>query len=171
MRRDHHRESATGGTGHLDQPVQTRLVAEPKRIASCNASTSTACWPDSLASSAASKARSIVALTFPSAAASHDSAILSCGPNTATCRPNRVRNSATILAPASARPSTQYDCASGSLAGKLQDAGGSEVNAATVCSIHGLYLFNVSCFVEKAVELVLGSAGAGFGAGGGYVAL
>ena len=47
------------------------------------------------------------AAQFPSAAANHDSAIRSCGPNSATCRPKRVRSSATILAPGSARPSAQ----------------------------------------------------------------
>ena len=59
----------------------------------------------------------------------------SCGPKTATCLPLRVRSSAIILAPASARPNAQYDWASSRRAGKLHDAADSDVRAATVCSM------------------------------------
>ncbi len=78
---------------------RSRHVWSPNRTASCSASISIAVCFDSDASRAASSASSIAALTFPSAAASQASAIRSCGPNTATCLPLRVRSSATILAP------------------------------------------------------------------------
>ncbi len=113
----------------------SRHVWSPNRTASCSASISIAVCFDSAASRAASSASSIAALTFPSAAASQASAIRSCGPNTATCLPLRVRSSATILAPASARPNAQYDWASSRRAGKLHDAADSDVSAATVCSM------------------------------------
>jgi hypothetical protein len=87
MRGDDGRQPAADVCGDVDQAAQAGVVAEADRVMQRQHFDRPLAGLFGAARRAASSAKSIAALTFPSAAASQASAMRNCGPNTATWLP------------------------------------------------------------------------------------